>query len=73
MQSWELEVTGESSMTLAEYYEDLFTSHGFSKQQVQGVLQQVGTEDYQAVVAMLHSREEHLESASTTCRDASLP
>jgi hypothetical protein len=56
-QSWELEMTGSASMTEAEYYEDVFASAGFAKARVQAALREVGTHDYQAVVALLHARD----------------
>ena len=56
VQEWELEVTGQASMTLAEYYEVVFGSFGFSKADIQTAVQQVGTGDYQSIVEYLHSR-----------------
>ena len=56
VQGWEQEVTGQTSMTLAEYYEVVFGSFGFSRADIQTAVQQVGTEDYHRIVEYLHSR-----------------
>jgi hypothetical protein len=61
VQGWEQEVTGQCSMALAEYYEMVFSSFGFSRPEIQAAVEQVGTEDYQTIVEFLHAR------SSTPC------
>jgi len=43
-------------MTLLDYYEHTFVGMGFPRDHVQRVIASANTDDYHALVALLHSR-----------------
>ena len=57
LQALELELTGQRSMSMRDYYRITLVQSGFAPCEVDHALKASATDDYHALVAMLHATE----------------
>lgn len=70
-QEYERELRGAGTMTILDYYRDAFVAFGYPRREVDHVLASAGTDDYQALVAILHAREPEVAGAASRESSAS--
>ena len=63
VQDYEREITGTQSMSISDFYRDSFIQFGYPENEVDSVIASACTEDYGALVAILHAREPQVAGA----------
>ena len=65
VQDYEIELTGSQSMSISDFYRDSFVQFGYPEQEVDNVIATACTDDYHALVAILHAREPEVAGAAS--------
>lgn len=60
-----MELRGAPTMGILDFYRDSFIQFGYPRQEVEQVISTAETEDYHALVSILHAREPEVAGAAS--------